>query len=176
MRTVLIAALALAAARAAAAGDLTYPIVDTMQDRCFSEKGETAWPKAGERFFGQDAQYEGNAARYEDHGDGTVSDLVTGLMWQKTPDLERKSTWADALAGAKSYKLAGHADWRLPTGKRFVSRLDKDGDGKVSKSEFDGPPEHFKDFDRNGDGFITADEAPSGPPPGRDPPGGGGPR
>ena len=42
----------------------------------------------------------------------------------------------------------------------------RDGDGKVSRREFDGPPEHFSDFDRNGDGFISEDEAPTGPPPG----------
>jgi ribonuclease BN (tRNA processing enzyme) len=47
---------------------------------------------------------------------------------------------------------------------RFIQRLDKDGDGKVSRAEFDGPPEHFTDFDKNSDGFITEDEAPQGPP------------
>jgi hypothetical protein len=52
-------------------------------------------------------------------------------------------------------------------GKRFIRRLDRNGDGKVSRREFDGPPERFSDFDRNGDGFITEDEAPSGPPPDR---------
>ena len=68
-------------------------------------------------------------------------------------------------------------------GARWVERLDKNGDGRVSRSEFDGPPQHFGEFDRNGDGFIEADEAPRGPPPGgpgggpgggrRGPPGGG---
>jgi hypothetical protein len=46
---------------------------------------------------------------------------------------------------------------------RFVRRLDKDGDGKVSREEFDGPSRAFDRHDRNGDGFIDADEAPSGP-------------
>ncbi|MCP4154014.1 MAG: calcium-binding protein, partial [bacterium] len=50
---------------------------------------------------------------------------------------------------------------------RFILRLDKDKDGKVSKSEFDGPKLHFKDFDKNGDGFIEKSEAPTGPPRGR---------
>lgn len=49
----------------------------------------------------------------------------------------------------------------------FLARLDADGDGKVSRDEFDGPPEHFADFDRNRDGFIAGDEAPKGPPPRR---------
>ncbi len=52
----------------------------------------------------------------------------------------------------------------------FIGRLDKDGDGKVSRQEFDGPPEAFDRLDRNHDGFLSADEAPQGPPPGRGPP------
>lgn len=52
-----------------------------------------------------------------------------------------------------------------PTGADFVARLDRNNDGKVSKDEFDGPAEHFSHFDANGDGYIAADEAPSGPPP-----------
>lgn len=47
----------------------------------------------------------------------------------------------------------------------FVARLDQDGDGRVSAEEFDGPAEHFADFDVDQDGFISEDEAPHGPPP-----------
>lgn len=47
----------------------------------------------------------------------------------------------------------------------FVARLDKDSDGRVSVSEFDGPAEHFQHMDKNGDGFLSAEEAPTGPPP-----------
>jgi hypothetical protein len=65
-----------------------------------------------------------------------------------------------------------------PSGEDFIKRLDRNGDGKVSRSEFDGPREHFKDFDKNRDNAITADEAPTGPPPsgpgGQQGPGGGG--
>jgi len=51
------------------------------------------------------------------------------------------------------------------TGKNFIQRLDKDNDGKVSKEEFTGPPEHFTGLDKNGDGFVSADESPQGLPP-----------
>ena len=54
-----------------------------------------------------------------------------------------------------------------PSAAEFIKRLDKDGDGKVSKEEFDGPAEHFEKLDKNDDGYITEDEAPTGPPPGR---------
>lgn len=51
-----------------------------------------------------------------------------------------------------------------PTAADFIARLDADGDGQVSQSEFDGPAEHFSRFDVNSDGYISADEAPTGPP------------
>jgi|TARA_B100002003_G_C14145021_1_gene550523 arylsulfatase A-like enzyme len=50
---------------------------------------------------------------------------------------------------------------------KFISRLDKDGDGKVSEDEFDGPKRRFDRFDKNGDGVISSDEAPTGPPGGK---------
>ncbi|MFC1576348.1 DUF1566 domain-containing protein [Candidatus Omnitrophota bacterium] len=47
----------------------------------------------------------------------------------------------------------------------FVKRLDRNGDGKVSRQEFDGPPQAFSHHDRNKDGYLTENEAPKGPPP-----------
>lgn len=58
-----------------------------------------------------------------------------------------------------------------PTAADFIARLDTDGDGLVSKTEFDGPAKHFSQFDANGDGYISAEEAPAGPPPGGRKPG-----
>ena len=98
---------------------LPYVIVDTGQDRCFSNDREIAYPQAGAAFDGQDAQYQGHAPAYKDNGDGTVTDVNTGLMWVKTPDLRNKSTFAQAVAGAKTCRLAGYADWRLPTIKEL---------------------------------------------------------
>ncbi len=46
-----------------------------------------------------------------------------------------------------------------------ISALNRDG--KVSRSEFDGPANHFRNFDRSRDGYISSDEAPTGPPPNR---------
>jgi hypothetical protein len=52
----------------------------------------------------------------------------------------------------------------------FVSRLDRDGDGKVSRKEFDGPAEAFDHLDANEDGYLDDSESPArqgmGPPPG----------
>jgi Ca2+-binding EF-hand superfamily protein len=42
----------------------------------------------------------------------------------------------------------------------FIVKFDKDQDGKLSKTEFTG--NYFSVYDRNGDGYIEAEEAPSG--------------
>lgn len=41
----------------------------------------------------------------------------------------------------------------------MITSLDKDGDGKVSQSEFTGPENFFSRIDADGDGYITKDEA-----------------
>jgi hypothetical protein len=51
---------------------------------------------------------------YIDTGRGTVVDLNTGLMWEKTPDNRRRSL-KSAMQYAKQLKLNGYRDWRLPT-------------------------------------------------------------
>ena len=105
-----------------------YTIVDTGQTRCFSDTAQLRTPpRPGQAFFGQDAFYQIAQPRYRDNRNGTVSDLNTGLMWQKTPDLKTKPTFAQAVAGAKTLKLAGHTDWRLPTIKELYSLIDFKG-------------------------------------------------
>lgn len=42
----------------------------------------------------------------------------------------------------------------------FVSRLDRDGDNRVSRDEFDGPRDRFDFHDENHDGFLSEGEAP----------------
>lgn len=72
------------------------------------------------------------------------------------------------LVAATAMAQRGNQEGREPpTAAEFVTRLDKDNDGKVSKSEFDGPAEHFIQLDKNSDGYISKDEAPTGPPPGQ---------
>ncbi len=54
-----------------------------------------------------------------------MRDLVTGLIWQKTPDFVKR-TQDDAEAYADQLNLAGRDDWCLPSvmveygGKRFL--------------------------------------------------------
>lgn len=103
------------------ASNLTYPIVDTGQIRCYNNTIEVSYPRSGSVFFGQDAQYTGHQPAYRDNGDGTVTDLVTGLMWTQDPGT--KKTYHQALAGASTCKAGGYKDWRLPTIKELYSLI-----------------------------------------------------
>ena len=110
---------------------LTYPLVATGQAVCYDNTQAVACPAAGQPFYGQDAQYSGSPPSYQDHGDGTVTDRVTGLMWAASPDLngdgeiniEDKLTYAQAQAASASFDLAGYDDWRLPTIKELYSLI-----------------------------------------------------
>jgi hypothetical protein len=46
---------------------------------------------------------------FVNNGDSTVSDLATGLMWQKADD-GTTGDWEEALAYAENLELAGHSD------------------------------------------------------------------
>lgn len=98
-----------------------YPIVDTGQQRCYDNTKEIRFPKRGQPFYGQDAQYEGNQPAYKDNGDGTVTDLNTGLMWTQNPS--GKKTFSQAVAGASKCKVGGYNNWRLPTIKELYSLI-----------------------------------------------------
>ncbi|MFZ5831061.1 MAG: DUF1566 domain-containing protein [Planctomycetota bacterium] len=110
---------------AAAEPTPSYPIVDTGQQRCYDDRQEIAYPQPGQPFFGQDAQYAGKAPAYRDNRDGTVTDLVTGLMWQADPG--EKKTFAQAVEGAARCRAGGHSDWRLPTIKELYSLIQFSG-------------------------------------------------
>ncbi|PIE66580.1 MAG: hypothetical protein CSA26_00220 [Desulfobacterales bacterium] len=65
-----------------------------------------------------------------DNGDGTVTDMATGLMWEQasadpnndgSPDT---MTWQDALAWCENLDLAGYTDWRLPNIHELHSIVD----------------------------------------------------
>jgi hypothetical protein len=68
-----------------------------------------------------------SADRYTDNLDGTVTDKVTGLMWQKAIGSiggVTTFTWANALAYCPTLNLGGHTDWRLPSAIELVSIVD----------------------------------------------------
>lgn len=110
---------------------ISYPVVDTDQEIFYDTIMEINQPAPGQAFYGQDANYIGNQPNYQDNGDGTVTDLVTGLMWQQSPDMDGdgdidyddKMSYDEAMTGASSFDLAGYTDWRLPSIKEMYSLI-----------------------------------------------------
>ncbi len=116
--------------------DLPFAVVDTEQTACYDDRDElVTWPAEGEAFYGQDAQYDGYLPEYTDNGDGTVTDHVTGLMWQQSPDTDGdgdidaddKLSYDEAMAGADTFTLGGYSDWRLPSIKEQYSLMNFNG-------------------------------------------------
>jgi len=62
---------------------------------------------------GEDSDYTINAQAFTNNGNGTITDNVTGLMWQSVDNGE--STWENAVANASGVTTGGFNDWRLPT-------------------------------------------------------------
>lgn len=124
-------------------GALTFEVVDTGQVKFFDNENEITNPVQSDDFYGQDAQFTGNAPSYTDNNDGTITDNVTGLMWTKTCDLDGdgdidvndKLSFTEAIASASSVTIGGYTDWRLPNIKEQYSLMYFTG---VDPSGYDG--------------------------------------
>ena len=112
--------------------DPKYCIVDTGQEKCYNNR-EIREPSRDGPFYGQDAQNKGNKPSYRDNGDGTVTDLNTGLMWVR--ERGKKVTWKDAISGAPACRIGGYTDWRMPTIKELYSLINFTGRQARTESE-----------------------------------------
>ncbi len=125
---------------------LANRVPDTGQVTCFDDRRPIDCPDVGAPFHGQDAHYRGRPPAYRVNGDGTVSDLVTGLMWQKAHN-PRRLGFTAAKRACEGLALGGHGDWRLPTIKELFSISHWQGvtgrrfflDGSVFDLELPGP-------------------------------------
>lgn len=100
---------------------LTYKVAHTNQTINYSDLEQIQTPNSGESYFGQDPVYMNNPVSYTNNNDGTVTDNVTGLMWQQTQGTFL--SFDDAKAGASTFNAGGHSDWRLPTIKELFSLI-----------------------------------------------------
>lgn len=68
----------------------------------------------------------GTGTSFSDNGDGTVTDNVTGLIWeQKTVDNKDTTyTWVDAGSYCENLSLGSYSDWRLPDVKELQTIVD----------------------------------------------------
>jgi len=129
---------------------LAVVIPDSGQLRCYNDEVTIACPAYGEPFYGQDAQYTGATHSYLDNGDGTVSDLNTGLMWSKGLD-GHKVTPKEGAEIARKMTLGGYNDWRVPNIKELYSLIDFRG-----YTGFSGRPD-FSQVPYNAVPFINTD-------------------
>jgi Protein of unknown function (DUF1566) len=71
--------------------------------------------------FGEDNDYTINPPHFYNNLNGTLSDTVTGLMWQRIDGGEM--TVENAAIYADTLTLSGFTDWRLPTAREAFSIL-----------------------------------------------------
>jgi hypothetical protein len=114
-------------------GVSTISLPKTGQEKCW-DQGGTEIPCAG---TGQDGEKKAGVAwpspRFTDNNDGSVTDILTGLVWLKDANCFGIKTWDDALTTANT--LAHGAcgltdgsragDWRLPNKKEHFSLFDR---------------------------------------------------
>ncbi|MCX6895221.1 MAG: DUF1566 domain-containing protein, partial [Verrucomicrobia bacterium] len=91
----------------------TFTVADTGQTNCYGNSNVIAAPLSSQPFYGQDAQFTNSSPAYTNNGDGTITDLNTGLMWVQARGT--KLTWDAAVAGAVTNRIGGYADWRMPS-------------------------------------------------------------
>lgn len=74
------------------------------------------------------------SSNFTANGDGTVTDVTTGLMWMRCSlgqtwnssssscdDIASTYTWSEAFSAAEGSVFAGHSDWRVPNIKALNS-------------------------------------------------------
>lgn len=98
---------------------LTYPIVGTGVSLCYGNSGAITCPtNTTDAFYGQ---FHGITPAYQNNGNGTISDLNTGLMWIQSRGT--KISWDSAFIMAAQCTIGGYNDWRVPSIKELYSLM-----------------------------------------------------
>ena len=105
------------------AGFATVP--KTGQNTCYDDSGNSINCTG----TGQDGEYQKGIVwpnpRLTGHGNGTVTDNLTGLMWTKdAQQIKGTMKWNDALNACNNLDFANYTDWRLPNVKELLSLID----------------------------------------------------
>lgn len=98
-----------------------FSLPDTGQTKCY--QGVSPYTESSCSGTGQDGAYNINPMDYTDNLNGTITDNVTGLMWQKEDDNNMR-TFDEAVTYCESLTLGGYSDWRLPSRKELITIVD----------------------------------------------------
>jgi hypothetical protein len=98
-----------------------------------------------------------NTASYTDNGNGTVTDNVTKLMWQKTVSMTT-SNQDQAVMLCDALSLGGYSDWRLPSQIELVSLVDYGASSPAINATF------FPDTPIAGNGLFWSSTLVAGAP------------
>jgi len=149
----------------------TYMINGTGLEGYFDDRTDIPEPTPGEDFYGQDSHYPGNHFSFRDNDDGTVSDLNTGLTWQKSYYRIAFTSYEHYIARMEGFLdsinarglLGDFNDWRVPTAKEQLSIADFSGSVNqwipyidTSVFNFAFPSENTNKFDPPGTRKIDA--------------------
>lgn len=112
-------------------GQNAYKIVGTGVTKCYNNITEITCPiNPSDSFYGQ---YQGITPSYQDNGNGTTTDLNTGLMWIKARG--SKTTWDSTFLKAAQCTTGGYNDWRVPTIKELYSLINFNGKSGLTAAE-----------------------------------------
>ncbi|MCK5198978.1 MAG: DUF1566 domain-containing protein, partial [Spirochaetales bacterium] len=88
-----------------------------------------------------DGYYQAGTAwptpRFTDNNNGTVTDNLTALIWEKTPPSSALN-WTSAISYANDLVLAGFSDWHLPNINELESLLNAGVDNLYDWLELEG--------------------------------------
>jgi len=123
--------------------------LSTGQELCDQGAGSGVMGACPGNPVGQDADFGAGLSRaWVDNGDGTVSDVATGLVWEKLSDddsihdRDLSYSWANAfgkIASLNEGSFAGHDDWRLPNVRELETLRTLSVGGPPIASEFTEP-------------------------------------
>ncbi len=107
-----------------------YTVTGTGVNVCYNNTAVISCPVLpSEPFYGQG---QGITPSYQNNGDGTVTDLNTGLTWIKSRG--SKMSWDSAFIMAAQCITGGHNDWRVPSIKELYSLINFNGKSGVNST------------------------------------------
>lgn len=117
--------------------------------QCHFKYGKSSWDFQSAKCYFRPVRQIGSstkAERYTDHGDGTITDNNTGLMWVASPEAAGVAgtfSWADAVDACETLIYASYSDWRLPNLNELLSLSDRTAFNPAIDSLFTCPSLQF---------------------------------